>query len=500
MSNKIEEKQPEFKPHPQPLSPREKGEQPNPLPSGDQRASDSPLEARAVPAEVGREGRTQSGRRPTWPGPKSTALFEEEQRFIAPGIQSIALLSKLTIERGEGSRVMDVDGNSYLDFNVGVSVCSLGYSHPKYKTALKQQIDQIMVGSYTSKARLALVKRIASLTPQGLTRTQLFSSGAEAVEAALRLARSYTKKTDIIGFTGGFHGKTGGVLPLSDVDWKTQIGPLPTGMHSTPYPYTYRFNGSPEACLEDALNRLKELIRSLNGKVAAIIAEPVQGTAGNIVPPAGFLTQLKAIAHENGALYISDEMITGFGRTGKNFGCNYDDVQPDILTIGKGMGSGFPVSGVISTNEIVSAKPWSLPSAASSSYGGNPLASAAALSTIQTIVDDHLVENSAKVGAVLLKELKSRLEKYPFVGEVRGRGLLIGFELVKNRTTKEPLPKPLCEKFFMECLKRGLIMMGYAPRVRIHPPLTLTEAEALEGAAIMDEALAALQREVPSHG
>src|SRR4029077_6507858 len=161
-----------------------------------------------------------------WPGALSAALFEEEQKFIAPGIQSIALLSKLTIERGQGARLTDVDGNTYLDFNVGVSVCSLGYSHPKYKAALKQQLDEVTVGSFTSRARLALVKLIASLAPGQLRRTQLFSGGAEAVEAAIRLARSYTKKTDIVGFRGGFHGKTGGVLPLSEVDWKTQVGPL----------------------------------------------------------------------------------------------------------------------------------------------------------------------------------------------------------------------------------------------------------------------------------
>jgi 4-aminobutyrate aminotransferase/(S)-3-amino-2-methylpropionate transaminase len=428
-----------------------------------------------------------------WPGPKSSALFEEEQRYIAPGIQSIALTSKLAIERGEGCYLYDLDGNRYLDFNVGVSVCSLGYSHPKYTAALKAQIDQVTVGSFTSRARYELVKLISTLTPGKLRRTQLFSSGAEAVEAAFRLARSYTKKTDIIGFTGGFHGKTGGVLPLSDVDWKTQIGPLAPGMHSTPYPYTYRFNGSPEDCLKDAICRLKDAIQTQSkGKLAAIIAEPVQGTAGNIVPPATFLQQLRDIAHENGALYISDEMICGFGRTGKNFGCDHDGVEPDILTIGKGMGSGFPVSGVISTDEICSAKPWSLPSAASSSYGGNPLASAAALATIRTIVDDKLVDNSARVGRILLNALQQRLEKYPFVGEVRGRGLLIGFELVKNRATKEPLSKPLCELFFKECLKRGLIMMGYAPRVRIHPPLTLTEAEALEGVSIIEDALGAI--------
>jgi 4-aminobutyrate aminotransferase / (S)-3-amino-2-methylpropionate transaminase / 5-aminovalerate transaminase len=434
---------------------------------------------------------------PGWPGPQSTAAFEEEQRYIAPGIQTIALNSKLTIEKGKGARLWDLDGNSYLDFNVGVSVCSLGYSHPKYVAAMKKQLEQVTVGSFTSPPRLALVKLISELTPGDLTRSQLFSGGAEAVEAAIRLARSFTKKTDIVGFKGGFHGKTGGVLPLSEVDWKTQVGPLAPGMHVTPYPDPSRFNGTPEACQVDALSKLEALLQNHVGeRLAAIIAEPIQGTAGNLIPPAGFLRRLKDLAHRYGALFIADEMITGFGRTGKMFGCQYDGVEPDIMTVGKGMGSGFPVSAVITTDEIAQARPWSLPSAASSSYGGNPLASAAVLVTLQTILEDRLVENSERVGSTLLTALQELPTKYPFVGNVRGRGLLIGLDLEKNRLTHEALPKPLCEKFFTEALKRGLILMGYTPRVRIHPPLTLSENEAREGAAIIDEALGTIASEV----
>ncbi len=427
-----------------------------------------------------------------WPGPQSVACFDEEQRYIAPGIQSIALLSKLTIASGKGAWLTDIDGNRFLDFNVGVSVASLGYSHPAYIAAMREQLDKVVVGSFTTETRLKLLKLIASLAPGNLKRTQLFSGGAEAVEAAIRLARSHTKKTDVIGFSGGFHGKTGGVLPLSDVDWKTQIGPLAPGMHSTPYPDVYRFSGTPEECLADALSHLRSRASALEGKLAAIIAEPIQGTAGNIVPPPGFIRQARDIAHEHGALYISDEMICGFGRTGKMFGCDHDGVEPDILTIGKGMASGYPVSGVITTDELALAKPWSEPSASSSSYGGNPLASAAALVTIQTIVDDKLVEQSARVGSLLLKAMQRLKDKYDFIGDVRGRGLLIGFDLVSDRRTKEKMPKPVCETFFYECLRRGLVMMGYAPRVRIHPPLTLSEAEALEGVERIDQALAAV--------
>jgi 4-aminobutyrate aminotransferase / (S)-3-amino-2-methylpropionate transaminase / 5-aminovalerate transaminase len=435
-----------------------------------------------------------------WPGKRSISLFDEEQKYIAPGIQSIALLSKLAVDRGEGCWLVDVDGNRYLDFNVGVSVASLGYSHPKYLAALRRQLEKVTIGSFTTEPRLALMKLIADLAPGPLSRTQLFSGGAEAVEAGIRLARSHTKKTDVIGFTGGFHGKTAGVLPLSDVEWKVQIGPLAPGMHSSVYPDLYHFDGAAEACYKDAIFRLKELVARLKDKLAAIIAEPIQGTAGNIVPPAGFIREICAIARENGALYISDEMICGFGRTGKMFGCDHDGVVPDILTIGKGMGCGFPVSGVVTTDALAQAKPWSLPSASSSSYGGNPLASAAALATIQTIADDKLTENSARVGEVLLQGLVKLKEKYAFIGDVRGKGLLIGFDLVTNRKTKEKMPKPVCEQFFAECLKRGLIMMGYSPRVRIHPPLILTEKEALEGVHRIDGALAAIAPLAAGHG
>jgi 4-aminobutyrate aminotransferase-like enzyme len=432
--------------------------------------------------------------RTTWPGPHSQALFEEEQQYIAPGTQTIALLSKLAVEKGEGCRLTDVDGNTYLDFNVGVSVCSLGYSHPKYVAALEQQIRSITVGSFTSRPRLALVKLIARVSPGALRRSQFFSGGAEAVEAALRLARSYTKKMHVFGFWGAFHGKTAGVMPLSSVDWKHETGPLPEGYHRAPYadctrcPWKLRHPECGLACVEHLRQQIRQ---EAKGSVAAVIAEPIQGTNGNVVPPAGYLKAIREVAREAGALFISDEMITGFGRTGRMFGCEHDGVEPDIMTVGKGIGSGFPVAAVISTDEIVQAKPWSNPSASSSSYGGNPLASAAALASVQTIVEDRLVDNSARVGAILLDDLRRRLPKYPFVGEIRGRGLLVGFDLVVPGTTQS-LGKPLCEAFFKAAMQRGLILMGYSPRVRIHPPLILTEAEALEGAAIIDEALGAI--------
>ena len=428
-----------------------------------------------------------------WSRARTKALFDDEQAFIAPGLQTIALLSELAIERGRGATLTDFDGRTYLDLNAGVSVASLGHCHPRYVSALTAQLEAVTVGSFTSRARAELVRLIAELAPGRLTRSQFFSGGAEAVEAAIRLARSHTKRTDIIGFSGGFHGKTAGVLPLSDVAWKQAVGPLPTGYHIAPYADPTRFAGSEAECADAAIAALRALIeQQANGRPAAIIMEPIQGTAGNIVPPRGFLARVDEVAHEYGALLIADEMITGFGRTGVMFGCNHDQVTPDIMTMGKGMGGGFPVSALISTDEIVAAEPFSLPSASSSSYGGNPLASAAALVTIQTIVAEGLVENAARVGGLFIDGLTRIAERRRSIANVRGRGLLIGFDLVSDPERKTPLPKDACVRFFKDCLAEGVIAMSYTPRVRIHPPLVLTADETTDALAVLDAALGRL--------
>jgi 4-aminobutyrate aminotransferase-like enzyme len=433
-----------------------------------------------------------------WSRIRTQELFDEEQEFIAPGLQTIALLSELAIERGRGSTLIDLDGNEYLDLNAGVSVASLGHAHPRYVAAVTEQLGRVSVGSFASRPRAALVRLIADLAPGDLKRVQLFSGGAEAVEAAIRLARSYTKRTDIIGFTGAFHGKTAGVLPLSDVGWKLAVGPLPQGYHLAPFPDPTRFEGSEEECVSASIDALRRITKEqAGGRPAAIIVEPIQGTAGNIVPPRGFLKRVLDVARESGALLIADEMITGFGRTGLMFGCNHDDVTPDIMTMGKGMASGFPVSAILSTDRIVAAEPFSLPSASSSSYGGNPLAAAAALVTITTIRDEGLVENSARIGRLLLDGLVDIARRRRSIANPRGRGLLVGFDLVQADGTlmnpTSPMSKDQCVAFFNECLANGLILMGYTPRVRIHPPLILSADEATRALAIIDRALDRLQ-------
>ena len=435
------------------------------------------------------------------PGPKSRQMFREEQEVIAPGQQRIALLSELALASGRGAAVTDLDGNTYLDFFAGVAVASLGHAHPRYVAAVEAQLRRISVGSFTTENRLRLLRLIAKLAPGALGRTQLFSSGAEAVEAAFRLAMSYTGKHEVVGFWGGFHGKTAGVMGLIGDESKHGWGPLPGGRSSVPYadccrcPFKLTYPSCGMACVEFARQSIK---RTTAGAVAAIIIEPVQGTAGNVVPPPEFLPAVQSIAHEIGALLIADEMITGFGRTGRWFGCNHTGVVPDVMTVGKGMGSGFPISGLISTDTIVAAKPFSRPSASSSSYGGNPLAATAALATIETIIEEGLVEHAARIGARMLDRLRAMQEKYAFLGDVRGAGLLIGLDLVRDRATKEPLAREITERIFTEALRRGLLMMGYFPRVRLNPPLTITAEQADAGLAILDEAFAAVASEVPA--
>ncbi|MFI5396684.1 MAG: aspartate aminotransferase family protein [Candidatus Binatia bacterium] len=431
------------------------------------------------------------------PGPKSRALIATEGEYIAPGLQRIAQLSEIALVEGRGCTLVDADGQEYLDFFAGVAVASLGHSHPRFVSALIHQLERLAVGSFTNEPRTALLKLLAELTPGALKRSQLYSGGAEAVEAAVRLAKSYTKKYEVVGFWGGFHGKTGGVMGLIGDEWKQKWGPLAPGTHVVPYADCYRcpFKLSYPNCGLFCVDFMRKSLKTTTaGAIAAIIIEPMQGTAGNVIPPPEFLPAVAEVARENDALLIIDEMITGFGRTGSMFGCDHTDTEPDIMTIGKGFGSGFPVTGLVSTDEITASYPFAKPSSSSSSYGGNPLGAAAALTTIETILDEELVENSQRVGTVLLHELRRLQDKYEFIGDVRGSGLLIGLDLVKDRTTKQPLSSTVTEEIFRAALRRGLLLMGYFARVRINPPLILTETEARDGVAILDEVFAEVAR------
>lgn len=425
------------------------------------------------------------------PGPNSQRLFAQDQKYISPGIQTIATSSQLAIEKGEGCIIEDVDGNRFIDFFAGVGVASLGYNHPEYVKIVGEQLANIHVGSFASKNRARLTELLADIAVGDLNRTQLYSGGAEAVEAAIRLAKSYTKKSEIIGFWQGFHGKTVGVLGLLGDSFKHELGPLPFGRYNTPYANCRHcpFNQTHPDCKFECVDFMRKKIQfETTDNIAAIIVEPIQGTAGNVIPPEGFLRELRKVADEIGAVLIADEMITGFGRTGKMFGCQHDDVVPDIITIGKGFGGGYPISGLMANEEVIFSKPFANPSGSSSSYGGNPLASAAAYATLKTIVEDGLVENSARVGAFMLEKLQTFKDKFDFVDDVRGKGLMIGMELTKGPGTKEKLDKKYTRQIFRRCLEKGLVVMGYNPDIRINPPLIITEEIAEEGIAIMEEA------------
>ncbi|HYV96149.1 MAG TPA: aspartate aminotransferase family protein [Gemmatimonadaceae bacterium] len=432
------------------------------------------------------------------PGPKSRAMVADEAPFLAPGIQSISTLSGLAVARGEGSVIEDVDGNQFLDIAAGVCVNALGHAHPRYTQILKEQIDEVTVGSLTTPRRAEALKKVASHTPEGLDKIQLYSGGTEAVEAAMRLAKSHTKKFEFLSFWGGFHGKTAGSMSLIGDGTKNQLGPSMPGTYIAPYASCYRCPLKLEypSCGIACADFTKKVIKNnTTGALAAVFMEPIQGTAGNVVPPPEFMPAIQQIAKENDALLVSDEMITGFGRTGTWFGCEHFGVTPDIVTMGKGLGSGFPVSGLASTVEITQAKPWGSPSGSSSSYGGNPMAGAAILASVTVIEEEKLVENAERVGALMLKRLREMQEKHAFIGDVRGKGLLIGVELVKDRKTKEPLAKDVCVRLFRDALNRGLMSMVYSPSFRINPPLSISEATADTAMSLLDETFTKLTRE-----
>lgn len=425
------------------------------------------------------------------PGPRSAALRAREDAHIAPGLQGYAIMAGIAVDHAEGSAVTDLDGNTFLDFIGGIGVNALGHSHPAVVAGIQRQVAKAAVGSFTSEARVDLCERVARHEPApGLHRVQLYSSGAEAVESALRLAKSHTKKSEMASFWGAFHGKTMGVLSLMGSTFKDGLGPMVPGAHQIPYADCYRCPFALEhpscglACVEVGRKQLK---MAGTNAFAAIIAEPMQGTAGNIIPPDDFLPAVRSVAHELGALFIADEMITGFGRTGRYWGVNHSGALPDIVTIGKAFGGGFPLSGLITSDAVASAKPWSNPSGSSSSYGGNPLAAAAGAAALQAIDDDGLVENARVVGAALLAALRPFVDDYPFVGKVDGRGLFLGLELVRDKKTKEPLSRSVTRAIFDACVQRGLLTMAYAPSFRVQPALTIDEATAMNGVAILRE-------------
>ena len=430
------------------------------------------------------------------PGPCSRKLRRMEDELLAPGSQSYALLAGIVVERAQGSTITDVDGNRLLDIIGGIAVGGIGHSHAEWARSVSRQAVDMAVGSYTSRARIELLERLSRHAPApDIRRTQIYSSGAEAIESALRLAKSHTGKHEFVSFAGGFHGKTMGALSLMGSNFKDGYSPFVPGNHTVPYADCYRcplklsYPSCGLACVDEARRQLKA---GGAGAIAAFVVEPMQGTAGNIIPPPDWLPAIASLAREFDALLIVDEMITGFGRTGTYWGIDHSGVTPDIIALGKQIGGGFPISAIMARESIVNAKPWANPSGSSSSYGGNSLAAAAAAATLRIIDEENLVENSSRMGAYFLKSLKPFVDRYPFVGHVDGCGLMIGVQFVKDKDMREPLSQTATRRIFDECLRRGLLTMAYAANFRIQPAMTIDEVTIDEIVAILTEAFDAV--------
>ncbi|MGW4892732.1 aspartate aminotransferase family protein [Kitasatospora sp. NPDC004240] len=422
---------------------------------------------------------------------QSHRLFEAEQEVIGPGLQAVMLWAKLVVEEADGAVITDADGNRIIDFQGAGGVNSVGHANPKVVADLAEQLKVSTAGAFGSAARLRMTELLAELLPADLDRVQLYSGGTEAVEAGLRLAKSVTGKHEFLSFWGGFHGKTMGSLALT-AGARAKLGPLPTGFFSAPYANCYRcplkttFPGCGLACVDQAREVVKQ---QSTGSLAAIVVEPVQGRSGNVVPPPGYLPALAEVAKEHDALLLSDEMMTGFGRTGATFAYQHEAVSPDILTVGKGMGAGYPVTGVIASAESMAAAPFSDPSASSSSFGAFPMACRAVASTVEILRDEDLAGRAARIGKEMLEALRPLAEEAPLVGDVRGLGLAIGIELVADKRTKEPVSGEVLKRTFLELLDAGVLVMTGGNTLRLYPPLNVDEDLAREAVEIIRETL-----------
>jgi 4-aminobutyrate aminotransferase-like enzyme len=411
-------------------------------------------------------------------------LIDLEKLRRLPGAQFMSDLADIVIDRAANAEVWDRDGNRYVDFFTGVGICNIGHSHPRFIEQVSEQLHKCIVGTFFTEVRARYYELLAAQLPRCLGNIQMFSTGSEAVEAAVKLARAATGRQEVVSFWGGFHGKTQGALSLHGGPRKRRSGPFPPGAHLVPYAYCYRcpFRLEHPACDHYCVDFAEQsLLSGSAGDIAAIIVEPVQGTNGNIVPPAGYLAALRRMADRQGALLILDEVITGFGRTGTMFAFEHDDeIAPDILVLGKSMASGVPASAIVSRAELAEGTAYATPSSAASTFGGNPLASAAALATLQILLDEELPSRARRLSEVVAPRLAAWREEFPFVGNAANLGLMIGVELV-HPASGRPLPAEVTRQLFRELLARGVLAMAYDSKIRIYPPLSIPEEHLDEG-------------------
>ena len=428
----------------------------------------------------------------TPPGPRARAILDRDSAVVSPSYPRCA---PFVMARGEGAVVEDVDGNVYLDFGAGIAVAATGHSHPDVVRAITDQAARFLHIStdYYHEQQVALGEALAAIAPVGGRAKTFFSnSGTEAVEAALKLARYHTKRVNVIAFLGSFHGRTLGSLALttSRTVQRRGFGPMPPGVFHAPYPNPYRCPvGARDSasCTRECLAYIENQILThlvSPDEVAAIVVEPIQGEGGYIVPPPEFLQGLAAIARKHGILLVADEVQSGIGRTGKMFAIEHANVEPDILVAAKGIASGLPMGVTIARGDVMD---WPV-GAHSNTFGGNPVACAAALATLK-LVREGLMQNAADVGSFLIEQLKRLMLRHRLVGDVRGQGLMVGIEIVRDRETKARAASER-DALVMAAFRRGLLVLGAgANTVRLSPPLTITKEQARTAVDILDAAL-----------
>jgi len=414
----------------------------------------------------------------TPPGPKAKRIVERDAAVISP---SFGRAYPLVIERGEGNIVVDVDGNEFIDMNAGLAVCSVGHSHPKVIKAIKDQVDKFIHYSYTDfyyDGYVNLGEVLHDLVP-GKHKKKFFygNSGAEAIEAAMKVSRWHSQRQGLLAYIGSFHGRTMGAVSLtaSKPYQRRRFSPLVPGVEHIFYPYCYRcpFHLECPDCNYACVDYIDEYLFHKYvpaEEVAMLLAEPIQGEGGYVVPPDGYFKKLKKLLDENGILFAVDEVQSGIGRTGKWFAIEHWGVVPDIVCMAKGIAAGMPLGVMASRADI---QDWT-PGSHASTFGGNPVSCAAALAVIDIIKSEKLLENSRREGAYIKKRLEEMMETHPMMGDVRGKGLMVGVELVKDKDTKE-YAKQETEDVMMECFRQGLAIVNCGVNViRWMPPLTIT--------------------------
>lgn len=423
------------------------------------------------------------------PGPIGTEVLDVQETYLSP---SISTPMPLVWASAKDCVITDVDGNEYIDFTSGVLVTNTGHCHPKIVKAVQDQAA-ILLNCYDSAhpLRSRFVERLASLLPGDLKRVLVLSSGSEAIDAALKIARVASGKHEIIGFENAFHGRTFGAMSVGGMaGTKAGFGPLVSGVLRAPFPDYYRMEGTEEEIDARCLAALETVLKTQStGDVAAVITEAYQGGAGSIVASARFMKGLRAFCDRHGILMIFDEVQASFGRTGTMFAFETFGIVPDIVVLGKGIASGLPTAAVVAKRSIMDGlKRGTL----SSTYGANPLCCAAGLASIEVIQDERLADRAAELGQVFKQRLGEMGERHRFVGDVRGMGLALAVEFVKDKQTKEPHPE-FAHRFVRDLLKSGLSAMAPIGRfgnvLRVAPPLTMSDEMANEGLDIIERVL-----------